>query len=56
MLHRGKKKFHRVKSKTINTLFCERFFNLFSLAIDKISVKNKRGKILKKNRLSERSE
>ena len=50
-----KREFHRFKTETINTLFAKGFYP-FSLAIDKISVKNNRSEILRKNRLSERSE
>ncbi|WP_320047754.1 hypothetical protein [uncultured Ilyobacter sp.] len=50
-----KREFHRIKSKTINVFFARGFYP-FSLAIDKISVKNDRSGILRKNRLFERSE
>ncbi|WP_320047656.1 hypothetical protein [uncultured Ilyobacter sp.] len=50
-----KREFHRVKTKPYMCSFARGFYP-FSLAIDKISVKNNCSEILRKNRLSERSE
>ncbi|WP_320048138.1 hypothetical protein [uncultured Ilyobacter sp.] len=50
-----KREFYRVKTKLYMLSFARGFY-LFSLAIDKISVKNNCSEILRKNRLFERSE
>ncbi|WP_320046533.1 hypothetical protein [uncultured Ilyobacter sp.] len=50
-----KREFHRVKTKLYTRSFARGFYP-FSLAIDKISVKNNRSEILRKNRLFEHSE